>query len=58
VCNVADNFLVITKKNKFLMEQLQRYQENNTLLEDILSETKNIVIILKEKVEVAKKRRH
>ena len=37
-----------------LMEQLQRYQEKNTMLEEKLSETEKIVIILKAQVEVAK----
>jgi hypothetical protein len=38
-----------------LMEQLQRYQENNTLLEEKLSEIGKDCHFLKEQVEVDKK---
>jgi hypothetical protein len=38
-----------------IMEHLQRYQEKNTFLEEKLSEIENIVYILKEQEEVAKK---
>lgn len=37
------------------MEKLQRYQENNTLIEEKLSEIEKIVIFLKAQVEVAEK---
>jgi hypothetical protein len=37
------------------MEQLQRYRENNKLLEEKLSETEKTIIILKARVEVDNK---
>jgi U3 small nucleolar ribonucleoprotein component len=45
--STIDDLRNARKKNKILMEQLQRYQEKNTLLEDKLSETEKTVIILK-----------
>jgi hypothetical protein len=36
------------------MEQLHRYQEKNTLLEEKPSETEKTIIFLKAQVEVAK----
>jgi hypothetical protein len=42
------------EKKIILVEQLQRYQENNTLPEEKLSDIENIVIILKAQVEVTK----